>query len=602
MAVSSAIVPRGGGRRGALFLHGASGETLELRPASLRGWYPLPERAQASVFGPRTAGSVALVVDPQRGAATAARIRRPHLLPFSSPHLAAVPSALWRLVSLALVVAALASSVACAVWLARVVGDWQESKHIQAGPQVPATVVATGPIARGSQLVTVRYRDRAGAAHRLELRFPLGLASRILPGETTTVAYDPRRPGRAELAGHPRTRWQRPAYVAAGLVGLLAVTVWTAFAVWTGLHRERAQRHHVGVGLAGLVTLLALGTRIVLSVVSGAGAQSLPFPPNPPPPVAGRPAALPAVLSLAPPSHGPVVTPAQARRIVERVWPFRDRVLARRDLATLDALERGPALAVDAARLRSGDPPNRPDPPAHAPADLAVYVPRQSRFPARFLAEGVTTSAGQPFVELLVFSRAARQARWQIVYDTGFGHASGAPPLHPDTAILDAHGFDVVPPNAELPAADVVPALARYWQAWIADSTPPVAKPPFAPGTWTTQYGESVLGKQDEVDVNGHPAHVVYGDRPAPRGDVWTFGVDGDDELVCSPLHQTTTWSGTAHQDEARSKWGPDLAPGAYSTITAEIVREACVLVPPAGDLVAFGADRWVVGLRGTRA
>jgi hypothetical protein len=250
--------------------------------------------------------------------------------------------------------------------------------------------------------------------------------------------------------------------------------------------------------------------------------------------------------------------------------------------------------------MRSGDPPNRPNPPARAPADLAVYVPRQRIWPARFLVEAVTTSAGQPFLELLVFSRASARTPWRVVYDTGYTRGTG-PPLHTDPPILDAQGYDIVPRRAGLAAGNVVPALARYWQAWLDHGTPPASGPAFAPGTWTTGYGESVAGKQDQVDVNGHPAHVVYDDRPAAPGELWTFGVYGSFELVCSPMQQTTTWSGAARQDTGRSRWGPDLAPGKYSSITAGILRETCVLVPPSGGLIPFGADRWVVALSGKR-
>ena len=39
-------------------------------------------------------------------------------------------------------------------------------------------------------------------------------------------------------------------------------------------------------------------------------------------------------------------------------------------------------------------------------------------------------------------------------------------------------------------------------------------------------------GRQDQPDLNGLPAHISYGDRPAPPSEVWTFGVYGNQELV----------------------------------------------------------------------
>jgi hypothetical protein len=598
--VASELVRSGRAGRCALSLRGEWGESVQLWSVTRRGWYPLLQPVEATAFGSAAPGSIVVVADPRRGAATAGRVWKARRLPFSAPHLPAVRPGLWPAVLLAIVAAGLAASAISAVWVARVVGHWQESKRIQSGPQVLATIVATGKAAGGSQEVTLRYSDRRGVPHRLELRFPLGLAASVLPGRTTTVAYDPRSPDKAELAGHPRTRWQSVVLAVVTFLGLFLVSVWAAAALWLGFHRERAHRHHVGAGIVTVLGLLAVGVRLVFALVGTGGAQGLPFPPSPPPLRTGRVAPLPAVLSLAPPASAPLVTPAQARRVVAAAWPLRDRVLASRDLSTLEAIEAGPALVGDEARMRSGGPPNRPNASAHAPREVAVYVPRQRRWPLRFLAEGVTTSAGKPFLELMIFRRSSPRSRWQVVYDTGYGRGTG-PPLSPEPAILDAQGYDVVPPHAEIPAGDAVPALARYWQAWLDHPSPPVAIPAFLPGTWTTDYGESVAGKQDGVAVNGHPAHVVYGDRPSPRGQLWTFGVDGDRELVCSPMHQTTTWSGTSHQDAARSNWGPDLAPGAYSSITADIVREPCIIVPPSGGLVAFGADRWVVRLSGRR-
>jgi hypothetical protein len=249
--------------------------------------------------------------------------------------------------------------------------------------------------------------------------------------------------------------------------------------------------------------------------------------------------------------------------------------------------------------MRSGGAPNRPTPDRVAPRGLRVYVPRQTAWPVRFLAEVPTTTDAQPWLELLVFTRASAHSRWRVVYDTGFGALPGGT-VSPEPGNFDAESYDIVPAG-EIPAGDAVPNLARYWQAWRDDAYPPAAVPPWAAGTWTTEYGQSVADRQDQIGDNGLPEHITYGNEPAPAGEVWTFGV-WNEELVCSPMHQTTTWTGPAHQDANRQKWGPDLAPGVYRTVTAQILREGCVLVPrAAGQLVAFGADRWVVRLTGVR-
>src|SRR2546423_9777446 len=112
-------------------------------------------------------------------------------------------------------------------------------------------------------------------------------------------------------------------------------------------------------------------------------------------------------------------------------------------------------------------------------------------------------------------------------------------------------------------------------------------------------------GRQDKRDeYNGLRAHVVYGDRPAPRDELWTFGVYGNWTLVCAPMFEAKTWTGPAHQDRDRQKWGGDLAPGIYRTVTSEFVREPCLFVPPsptADGIVVSGADSWEIATRGER-
>jgi hypothetical protein len=307
------------------------------------------------------------------------------------------------------------------------------------------------------------------------------------------------------------------------------------------------------------------------------------------------------VLSAPPPGRGPLVTPAGARAVVEALWPVRDRALINRDVVTLRAIERDPALAVDLSRLTSGGAPNRIRPDARAPAQLRVYVPRQTHWPVRFLVEAATTSAGQPFLELMVVVRRNAHTRWQVTLDTG---VSGSPDYtpHPDPSNEDADGYDKVPNYAWIAADDVVPALARYWQAWIDTGKPPPRGPAFSPGTWTDRFARKIAGTQGKRGLNGLHVHTDYGDVRVPPSEVWTFGVYGGTELACSPLVQTDTWTGPTSQDPDRQKWGWDLAPGIYRTVSARVVREPCVFVLPIpAPLAVIGADRWVVATRGRR-
>ena len=600
MNADSKLVSKGRARRLAISLHAENGEHAMLWSATRRGWSPLLEPVEATVFGSTAPGSAVVVVDPRRHAATAGRVWNPPRFARLTqlPHLPrSVAAGLLGVV----VAVGLATTVIATVWTIRLASGWQESGRIQAGPQVLATIISTGKVSGEHQDVTLRYVDRAGTPHLFSVRYPLGLANDVIPGMTTTVSYDPNAPEKAELTGYPRHRWQTALLGAGATVALTVLWLVIAGSLGRSLQERRAHRGHLFASAGGVIVLLASVARLVIVLAVASTPQAAAFPPHAPPLTLGKAAPLPRVVSLAPPAKGSLVTPALARRIVDAVWPLRDRAIAGRDLATLRELESGPALAVDVARMREGGAPNRPTPDSTAPTRLGIYVPRQAVWPVRFLAEVPTTSAARPFLEFLIFNRRSAKSRWRVVYDTGFTWTNGNP-LSPDPGVLDKRGYDVVPAG-EIPADDAVPFLARYWQAWRdGDGRVPASVPPFAPGTWTTEYGQSVAGRQDRIGANGLPEHIAYGDERVPADELWTFGVWGE-ELVCSPMHQTTTWAGPAHQDANRQKWGPDLGPGLYRSVTAKILREPCVLVPRAsGSLVAFGADRWVVRLRGTKS
>jgi hypothetical protein len=289
--------------------------------------------------------------------------------------------------------------------------------------------------------------------------------------------------------------------------------------------------------------------------------------------------------------------------VVAAAWRYRDGALARHDVVGLRAIDADPALTVDIGNLKAGVAPNRPAPAPDDLHDLTAYTPRQTRWPIRLLAEAVTTSASHPGLEVMVLTRRGPGAPWRVALDTVVGGSARYTPAV-DPPILDGAGYDVVPPLGWIDPSAVVPALARYWQSLRETGRPPRDGVAFAPGFWTTDYGRTIADRQDTRGHNGLRAHVVYDERPAPHDEVWTFGVYGNWTLVCSSMHETKTWTGPGHQDRDRQKWGGDLAPGVYRTITGEFVREPCLVVPPVrgpNGIVLFGADSWSVAIQGER-
>src|SRR5439155_4398608 len=122
------------------------GEDAMLWSATRRGWSPLLEPVEATVFGSTAPGSAVVVVDPQRNAVTAGRVwGMPRSVRALShlPHLPrSVAAGLFGLV----VAVGLTTTVVTAVLTVRLAGEWQESGRIRAGPQVLATIVSTGKV------------------------------------------------------------------------------------------------------------------------------------------------------------------------------------------------------------------------------------------------------------------------------------------------------------------------------------------------------------------------------------------------------------------------------------------------------------------------
>lgn len=484
------------------------------------------------------------------------------------------------------------------------------SDRVQSGTKAAATVVATAEVENRRQRVTLRYEDHAGRGHMLKAWLPLGIAEEVEPGLETAVVYDAGSPERAELPGQPRRSWAEVSV--AGGATALATGLWLSALLGlagragaAGRNAEdagptngdagweppdRAQRRVAVPTVAVVALLLVVGGRVALKFGMANRPQVVPFPAKPPPLAeGGQPVALPPVLSV-PPPPGSLVTPDTAKQVFEATWRLRDEALVRRDVATVRAIETGPALEVDLARMLYGTGANRTGSDAGRLDAFNVYVPAQTTWPVRFMAQAVTTSAGEPFLEVMVFVREGPTSSWLLSLDTGMSADDDYQP-HPMPQKVDPDRYNVVPPSEWIRPQDVAPALSDYWQGWIKHGRPPGEGIPFAAGYWTTEYGKTIADLEGKLDSNGLLGSLPPADRP-PASQIWVFGVSGK-QLACFPLRDRVTWMGPAHQDSERRKWGPHLPPGTYRTVTSERVRQTCVVIPPrSGAVAVFGACR----------
>jgi hypothetical protein len=329
---------------------------------------------------------------------------------------------------------------------------------------------------------------------------------------------------------------------------------------------------------------------------------------------------LPRELSLGN-SSGPVVTPAQAGEIVSALWPLRERALAQNDAAATDRLETDVAREFDDAV--SADDRARPHLPnlrtVRGHLSIWVFVPVQRTYPAAFLAEVVTSLNGaapspnpivtSPYSELMVMTRRDRWSTWMLGLDTGY---AAGPSVFPDET---GAGFDAGPLPSWAAPADLPGMLAGYWQSWIDTGAPPAGPDPWGPGYWTTERGGYLAQHR-----NGAPqascgciGQARYAADPAADG-LWTFTIRNLDaagplDLTCSTVRVRDRLSPappdtTLQQDDLRDNWGGLLAPGLYTSMTQDSVRQTCIESAPArsAGLAAVGGNGDVVRVQGSRA
>lgn len=276
---------------------------------------------------------------------------------------------------------------------------------------------------------------------------------------------------------------------------------------------------------------------------------------------------------------GAVITSAGAADVLEAYWPMHEHALVERDLPTLASLSTGAAqtweqaavacncLVVDSARPL---------------LDAAYFVPRQTTYPASFVAEAQTQLSGAYWTELLVFTRARSGAPWLVEEDSGFGPPAGAAPQLVEP-FVDKDGFDLpAPAGVHKRALHLAADLAGLWQRAKNTGSIPASNE----FQFTGQAGERIATiaafRQDRVQANGLFGHYrFYVSKADPLVEV--TGSYGS-EIACQPIRETVQYTarGAAHQvyqDPAQRNWGQQLAPGYYRKVISRDVWQTCFYI-----------------------
>ena len=112
-----------------------------------------------------------------------------------------------------------------------------------------------------------------------------------------------------------------------------------------------------------------------------------------------------------------VLTPAGAVAVVKDYLTANNLANAHWDLRLQNAHEAGSAAVIDDAYFRIGTAVGLPHTPAFGATGVKVYLPRQTRYPAVFVAYYRSKIVGKPAgkgTNVALFQRASVRDRWRV--------------------------------------------------------------------------------------------------------------------------------------------------------------------------------------------
>lgn len=281
-------------------------------------------------------------------------------------------------------------------------------------------------------------------------------------------------------------------------------------------------------------------------------------------------------------SRDPILLPADAREIVEELNEGSDRANASLDDTLQNSIETSPALDIDDAffkRLRAQGRAAAGG-PVRTLGDITTYVPRQTRYPARFLAFvklGNPQAPDEPEAgRLRLYEKKSSDEPWKLaMYIT-------VPPEFPAPDIpVDADGFAEMVDDDEADALKVEPArVADEYAQYLSGYAEGGESSIFAPGRHTTETIQAYRAQTERDAAAGinSSIKVVGGQYP-----VQAFQLrDGRALAIFSEEIVTTYLAAPGKALNPVSGSEGLLETGSYSTIERTNLNMVAAVVPQA--------------------
>jgi len=287
---------------------------------------------------------------------------------------------------------------------------------------------------------------------------------------------------------------------------------------------------------------------------------------------------------------GPVITPAQALKTLSAYFPVNNKANAQHSNAIINEIETGAPAFEDQSLNDIAHMLHLPPDGPFSDAAPKVFVPRQTTYPAVFLAQFRYKNPGQPAnkkaVVYFLFSKATAKDKWRVS-DTSL--VSSGDPLPVFT--VDKDGY--LPP---LPALSV--GRAQLETLWVKTlrSTSTTGKVPGKP--WKPNALLASFPKY-ETDSTTPYRHLTYKATPwapvcvaANGGGLCFVSVAFSDAIKpAAGMHFTLS----SVDDQVRAGGLPQ---GDYAELTTYRVRESLMVVAKKGaaGLRLVGGETTVVG------